>query len=573
MGKKSPVDQLSMKKQVKINIILPFQSQSQYRKGGVIAMEKSIEEAKFPPPAEVSTRSRLIEYFRRNILRTWKFSLLTSFLIALSSIVYVQSIMAEWGVYGFSFDDSWIHVQYARTIFEGRPWEYAPGIPSTGSSGPLWSVVLSPIFFMGYDHDVVVTSVLVISGVLYVIDVFLVGEIIRQHITRWEYVILGQVVFVMVPRNTGLMLSGMETPLGMMLILLALLLLPRPEKRYDLILGVVAGLAYLCRPEFVLIATFCLPIRGLIVLFRDRLKKERIFTVIAMFALAALVVLPWVFYCINTTGLPLADSYYSKMRWGVSQDAIDLWNFFWFQVWFPSEPYLIVGFVGAVALLVAKRRPYELVLTASLFILYRFTMPGMSLLFAARYLVPLFDLLSIAFTCGVVFLIERLLRTETLRRPGDLTYRTILVIAVTVLLFLPSVESNMWYSNVHANQTKNIEEMQVHLAMWIRANVPESAVIATYDVGALGFFARGIVLDQYGLVTPPLLHNYTTLSDQAQYLRTMNCTYVIYYVEWFPGLRNAIIGKGGAVVELYRVHIDDNVVCGTDNMAVYHVIW
>jgi arabinofuranosyltransferase len=504
---------------------------------------------------------------------SWKFSLITAIFITLASILYVQSVLAAWGIYGFSFDDSWIHVQYARTIFEGRPWEYARGIPSTGSSGPLWSVILSPIFIFGYDHDTVVTSVLIISGVFYLTDVFLVGEIIRQHMARWEYVILGQVIFVLVPRNAGLMMSGMETPLGMMLILLALLLLPRYEMKYDLILGVIAGLAYLCRPEFVLVAALCLPIRSLIVLFRDKLKRERIITVMMMFALAALVVLPWVLHCINTTGLLLPDSYYSKMRWGVSQDAIDLWNFFWYQIWFPFEPYLILGFIGGVMLLAVKRRPYELVLTTSLFILYQLTMPGMSLLFAARYLVPLFDLLSITFTCAVAILIERLLRTETLRRPQDVTYRTILVVSITILLFLPSIESNIWYTNIHANQTKNIEEMQVHLAMWIRTNVPEDAVIATYDVGALGFFARGIVLDQYGLVTPLLLHNYTTLSSQARYLKEMNCTYIMYYVEWFWGLRGAIIGQGAEVGELYRVHIDDNVVCGTDNMAVYHITW
>jgi arabinofuranosyltransferase len=526
-------------------------------------------------PTQGSGKSSRFSWLKELLINrlSWKFSFITAILITLASILYVQSVMADWGVYGFSFDDSWIHVQYARTIFEGRPWEYARGIPSTGSSGPLWSVVLSPVFIFGYDHDTVVTSVLIISGVFYFIDVFLVGEIIRQHISRWEYVILGQVVFVLVPRNAGLMLSGMETPLGMLLILLALLLLPRPEKKYDFALGVVAGLAYLCRPEFVLIAALCLPIRSLVVLYRDKLKKERILTVLMMFALAALVVLPWVLYCISATGLPLADSYYSKMRWGVSQDAVDLWDFFWYQVWFPYEPYLIMGFVGGVALLVAKRRPYELVLATSLFVLYRLTMPGMSLLFAARYLVPLFDLLSIAFTCGIAILIERLIREETLREPRELTYRTILVIAITILLFLPSIESNIGYTNIHANQTKNIEEMQVHLSLWIRANVPEDAVIATYDVGALGFFARGIVLDQYGLVTPPLLHNYTTLSGQAQYLKDKNCTYIMYYVEWFWGLRGAIIGKGAEVVELYRVHIDDNVVCGTDNMAVYHITW
>jgi hypothetical protein len=536
-------------------------------------MEKPTDQNTFTPPMKSSISSRFVSYLQNRILNSWRISLIASLFITLTSIIYVQLTMAAWGIYGFSFDDSWIHIQYARTIFEGRPWQYAVGIPSTGSSGPLWSVVLSPIFIFGYEHDIVVTSVLVIAGIFYFIDVFLVGEIVRQHLGRWQYAILGQIVFVLVPRNAGLMMSGMETPLGMMLILLALLFLPRPEKKYDLALGVVAGLAYLCRPEFVLIAAVCLPIRGLVMLVRDRLAKKRILTVVLMFVLAALVVLPWVLYCMNTTGLPLADSYYSKMRWGVTQESIDLWDFFWYQVWFPFEPYLILGFIGGCALLVARRRPYEIVLTVSLFTLYRLTMPGMSLLFAARYLVPLFDILAIAFTCGVALLIERLMRVDEMNRPYEVTYRTTLVILITLLLFLPSIYSNMGYTNIHANQAKNIEEMQVHLALWIRTNVPEGSVIATYDVGALGFFARGVVLDQYGLVTPALLHNYTTLSEQAQYLKDMNCTYIMYYVEWFWGLRNAIMVKGGAVTEIYRAHIVDNVVCGTDNMAVYHITW
>jgi arabinofuranosyltransferase len=536
-------------------------------------MEESLGKNTSLPMSETSFRFNALKEILKADRNSWKFSLLTSFVITLISIIYVQSVMASLGVYGFSFDDSWIHVQYARTIFEGRPWQYAWGIPSTGSSGPLWSIILSPIFIFGYNHDAVVTSVLIIAGILYIIDVFLVGEIVRQHTSRWQYVIIGQVIFVLVPRNAGLMLSGMETPLGMMMVLLALLLLPRPEMKYDLVLGVIAGLAYLCRPEFVLIAALCLPIRTITVLYRDKLKKERILTVAAMFALAALVVLPWVLQCYNTTGLPLADSYYSKMRGGVTQEAVDLWDFFWFQVWLPSEPYLILGLIGALALLVIKRRPYELVLIAALYVLYRLTMPSMSLLFAARYLVPLFDLLSIAFTCGIALLVEKIIRIEPLRNPIDIEYRTFIVIFLLLLMFFPSIISNDWYTNVHANQTKNIEEMQVCLSMWIRENVPDDAVIATYDVGALGFFAKGIVLDQYGLVTPPLLHNYTTLREQVDYLQEMNCTYIMYYVEWLLYLRICIISKGALVTELYRVHLDDNIVCGTDNMAVYHIVW
>ncbi|MHA2151500.1 MAG: hypothetical protein ACXAAO_06425 [Candidatus Thorarchaeota archaeon] len=500
-------------------------------------------------------------------------TLLTAIAITLVSISYVQYVMASWGIFGFSFDDSWIHVQYARTIFEGRPWEYAQGIPSTGSSGPLWSVVLSPIFLFGSSHDSIVTSVLAISGIMYIIDTFIVGEIVRQHTGRWQYAVFGQIVFVLVPRNAGLMLSGMETPLGMMMILLALLFLPRQEWKYDILLGVIVGLAYLCRPEFVLLAALCLPVRALAVLYRDTNRKKRFLSLTVMFALAALVVLPWILHCYNTTGLPLPDSYYSKLRWGVDQDMINLWNYFWFVAWFPSEPYLILSFVGGGVLLLLKRRPYELILVSSLYALYRLTMPSMSFLFAARYLVPLFDIMAIAFTCGIALIIERLFKIRRFQNTVEVDFRIIASILITFILFAPSIVSSFHYVDHHANQAKNIEEMQVHLSLWIRNNVPENTTIATYDVGAIGYFANGIVLDLYGLVTPVILHNHTSTSAQAQFLKDMNCTIILYYLEWFPYIRTGIYSIGGSVTTRYSVTLDDPVVVGTPTMVVYEVEW
>ena len=503
---------------------------------------------------------------------SWRVSLLFSVLLGAISIYHVQATMAMWGVYGFSFDDSWIHVQYARTIFEGRAWQYAWGIPSTGSSAPLWSVVIAPIFLFGYEHDVVVTSVLVIAAILYTLDIFLVGRLVFSHTEKWYVAILAQAVFILVPRNAGLMMSGMETPLAMFVLLLTLYFLPKMEWQYDLILGILAGLAYLCRPEFVLLAALCFPIRALWRLKRDGITKRWFFPTVAMFGLAALVVLPWIIHCLQTTGLPLPDSYYSKLRFGVSENDISLWNFFWFTVWFPMEPYLILGFVGGFVLLL-KKRPYEFFMVTSLWILYRLTMPGMSLLFAARYLVPLFSLLAISFVAGISIVLETFLtshQTDEWIRPHE---RSLLVIFILALLFIPSLPSYYLYVDVHANQTKNIEEMQVTLAMWVRDHIPENATIATYDVGALGFFAKGRVIDIYGLVTPIILHNYTNVLQQAQYLRAINCTYIMFYVEWFVYLRSCIYATNGSVKTLYSVHIDDNVVCGTDNMAVYQIYW
>ncbi|UCE11218.1 MAG: glycosyltransferase family 39 protein [Candidatus Thorarchaeota archaeon] len=508
----------------------------------------------------------------RHILAPWILLALTGTTVTILSIYHVQSVMASWGIFGFSFDDSWIHVQYARTIFEGRAWEYAWGIPSTGSSGPLWSIILSPIFLFGTSHDSVVTSVLFISSILYILNTIVVGEIVRQHTGKWEFGVLAQVVFVLIPRNAGLMLSGMETPLGMLTLFLALLLLNKKEWKYDIALGIVVGFAYLCRPEFVLVAAIAFPTRMVLTLKREGLQKRRILTLFSMFVVAALVVLPWVLHCLNTTGLPLPDSYYSKMRWGVSDDGINLWNIYWYEFWLRTEPYLILGFTGGF-ILALKGRPYEFLLSVALFALYRLTMPGMSLLFAARYLVPLFDILGVAFVSGLAIALQRFLRDKGSKKPLRPSEKTLLSLVLISILFVPSLMQYNHFVTVHANQASNIEEMQVTLSLWIRENVPVNSTIATYDVGALGYFAEGVVLDLYGLVTPLILHNLTHPFDQAGHLREINCTYVMFYVEWFNYIRSGIVYHGGDTSILFQVHLDDNVVCGTDNMAVYEIAW
>ncbi|MBD3404703.1 MAG: hypothetical protein GF411_01050 [Candidatus Lokiarchaeota archaeon] len=504
-------------------------------------------------------------------IKSWILLVLAPLFLTILSISHVVLVMNVWGVYGFSFDDSWIHVQYARTIFEGHPWEYAEGYPSTGSSGPLWSVVLAPIFLFGYEHNIVVTSVLIIASILYFFDVVLVGKIVQERTDNWILGIIGQTAFILVPRNAGLMLSGMETPLGMLMILLAIWMLPKHGWRYDLALGVVAGFAYLCRPEFVLIAALCFPVRFIVTLKDREIDLHRLASIIGMFTLAALVVLPWILHCLNTTGLPLPDSYYSKMRWGISEEGIALWNIFWYEFWFINEPYLIAGFLGGIVLLFRKR-PYLLILISSLFALYRLTMPGMSLLFAARYLVPLFNLLAISAVCGIGIIIEAVMDFSKSIKFKEIDVNFISIVVIS-LIFVPSISQYMYMIDTHANQTKNIEDMQVTLSLWIRENVPDDAVIATYDVGAIGYFARGTVIDLYGLVSPEILHNRTDIAQATLYLKEMNCTYIMFYQEWFMNFYYLIQTNGGDVSIVTRVHIDDNVVCGTDNMAVYRIAW
>ncbi len=42
-------------------------------------------------------------------------------------------------------------------------------------------------------------------------------------------------------------------------------------------------------------------------------------------------------------------------------------------------------------------------------------------------------------------------------------------------------------------------------AEWLRANAPPGASVSYYEVGALGYFSDGTVIDMVGIATPELL--------------------------------------------------------------------
>ncbi len=193
------------------------------------------------------------------------------------------------------------------------------------------------------------------------------------------------------------MLSGMETPLFVFMLMLSIYLLGKTEMKYDPVLGVVAGLAYLSRPEGILIIVVCLPVRILIIAAKKQLDLRRLGSFVLAGVLAALIAAPWVMYCLNTTGYPLPDTFYAKIHVPTSLE-IEYWDFWWIA-WLSQFPFISIGAVTGIYL-AARGKPYAWLLGISLFLLYRFSIPYGALINNARYLVPVFDLLLVTAVAG-----------------------------------------------------------------------------------------------------------------------------------------------------------------------------
>jgi len=371
--------------------------------------------------------------------------------------------------------------------------------------------------------------------------------------------------FVLFPRNTWLMLSGMETPLFVFMVLLSVWLLDKPDVKYDPLIGLVGGLAYLARPEGLFVLIVCVPARFVIICQRRELSLRRLGSFLSIGVVAFLVAAPWIAYCLGVTGLPFPDTFYAKVH-TPTQYEIEAWCFWW-NVWLAKFPFIIIGGVTGIYL-TAKGRPFTWLMALSLLIFYRLNAPYIALINNARYLVPVFDLLVITSVPGCVLLLRRVFSVpKRLKTEADV--RLFEYAFVILLVVVPLVPEYLSQAPFFGNAVKNINEQQVRIGLWLDENTPEDAVLAVHDVGALRFFSGRAIIDLAGLISPAITHGNMTTVQTLIYLRDHGCNYFAFFDELFY-YRYYLMD---AWERIYTVHLLDNVISGRDTMSVFLVNW
>jgi hypothetical protein len=86
-----------------------------------------------------------------------------------------------------------------------------------------------------------------------------------------------------------------------------------------------------------------------------------------------------------------------------------------------------------------------------------------------------------------------------------------------------------------------IETEMVDTARWVKNNIPEDALVAAHDIGALGYFDDHSLVDLAGLISPeviPFLLDEDRLSD---YLDQKHVSYLIAFPDWYSSLTSELI--------------------------------
>ena len=120
--------------------------------------------------------------------KTWKALLVPTAVIVFSLAAYLIIANFRIGI-GFPLDDAWIHQTYARNLGELGEWAFIPGQKSAGSTGPLWSGLLSLAYLLSM-HYALWTYLL--GGLALLATAYIAGKWFARRIperSNWRWVV------------------------------------------------------------------------------------------------------------------------------------------------------------------------------------------------------------------------------------------------------------------------------------------------------------------------------------------------------------------------------------------------
>ncbi len=465
-----------------------------------------------------------------------------------------RQIAGPLGLAGFPLDDSWIHFQFARNLAEGHGFAFNPGVPVSGSTAPLWTVLLAGAFALGGSNPAW-------AKLIGIAATLVTALLARRLALAWTASpALGLLAGVLTALSGPLVwgaLSGMEVPVAALLVTAALL---AHTRGHEWATAVLLGLATLARPEAVLLVPLVWVARPV--------TPGR--TAI-LFGTVGAIVAPWVAFNLDTAGTPWPATAAAKIEGGLigllsgarEPLATSLlsrpWQFEaeWAGVLWSVNVLLPLLLLPGLALL--ARRFGRAALPAAALLLQPI---GMALL--APYRGPAFQegryaihLLPLAITVSVIAL-EPLARRPGIRR------------AAAAVLVLASVAALPAAAGRYAWAVQNIDAMQVHLGRWVATHTPPEARLGLNDVGAIAYVSRREVVDLMGLVTPAIIpYRRDGEAGILRYLKRACPDYLIIFSAWFPRLS----AMGDHFTPVYRLRLDHNTVAGADEMVVYETVW
>jgi hypothetical protein len=487
---------------------------------------------------------------------------------------------------GVPLDDAWIHFQFARNLARGDGLSFNPGQPTSGSTAPLWTLLLTGVYLAGGDFPIAGQTLSAACYLAMLAATYVLGKQLTSR--RWAAWLAGMVV-ALNGRMIWAGLSALEICLFAALSLFAINahLHDRTTHRYRLRTAALFGLAALSRPEGYLLFALAMADYAWNILrstpSNQRLPESRFAHYVLRIlrqlpllpiVLFAAIILPYLIFSWQTSGHLLPNTYHAKATVGLSpdrafRDSLSVSASYLIL----DNPLLLPFLLFGLTLLLFGQAPILSLWCVALPLAYAFIRA--SLYQHGRYLMPLVP-------CNAVVAVWGLLEARKLARHRWPTLiakiqRKLGGLRVSAVLFtLLIVAGTAWrlpeMATLYAWNVDNINQMHVALGYWIEENTTPGDTVALNDIGAITYISERKVVDLAGLVTPeitPAMRSPGQTQQLIDYLVEQDVTYVVIFPNWFPGLAE----RSDVLTEVYRVTLEHNTIAGGETMVVYRTNW
>lgn len=473
----------------------------------------------------------------------------------------------------FPIDDAYVHLVYARHLIQGHGFCFNLGEPSTGTSAPLWTLLVALLHTL---PGSIFGWLLVVGALCMALSAALVARLAVQLAESWlgpdrrESHAVGLAAGLIVAVNGNVAwfaATGMETLLFVTLGLLTLELYWRRGLGWRV--GLLLGGAALLRPEGCLVA-------GVVVAWELVARRGSPRAAALALAPGFLLVAPYALWVRHLTGNWLPSTFYGKtltfVPTGFSLGAVggflwDLWNYWFFNDYaMRLEFWLALAGLTAIVVMILRyaRRPEPLparlgrgMSLALLLLLWgaahtlAYACKFRSLYHHSRYLAPLYPLLAALAANGLA----ALMALPRLRgpRPAARLARTLLFGLALVPAAYGLAQFPYWSSTYRLN-LNHIRKVHASASTWLRDHTPTDARVACFDIGVIGYLSQRYTVDLGGL-TDPGIHPYLADHRCGPYLLQKRVGWLVHLDYPNPEYLTGIYKDAG--IALRQTHLVD----------------
>lgn len=466
------------------------------------------------------------------------FYVLVTILPVFLAFIYVRFAAKTNMAYSFPLDDPWIHLTFAKNLAQYFSFSYFKNeMVTAGSTSPLYTIILAFMFLIS-SNEMLISYFL---GITF----FALASVSFYKLSKYEFdkeiifALLCAGIFIIDKWMNFIAASGMETTLFIFLLIISAYFY---KTRNAIPFGITLGLIIWTRPDgFVFVAAVIIDYVIVRLYSKNQLKlilfSEKEIKQIVMIFISIVGLYFLMNYMLSGSILP--NTYKAKLTY-YSPEFRSRMDFLKWEVWdyFKTGAYyvIMIGFLFSLGKLIFDfyKKTYNPNTVYVVFILALIFIYWLKLPYAhrfGRYLMPIIPFFILVGTIGFRDL-ARIVNKFT-NNPLFSKSLFYILIGITYFIGIKNYDENR---ELFAIQSKYIYDRQVSAAIFLRKNTNENDVIATHDVGAIGFYSNRKIVDIAGLVTPELI---SKINDQnyveylSKYLKEKGVTYLAFLKEWY----------------------------------------